>query len=326
MPIRFHCTNCSQLLGIASRKAGAEINCPKCGSVQTVPRENRVAAADASPAAPAVVPPAPPPGGGSGPSLADLVVYDDLPPEPGLVQASEAGDTATAIAVPQAMAVPVAPSAPRPDAEPGGRPVPSGMILYSRQTFYIQGFLFLILGIMAFGAGYFIGRGNATFDRQIAEEQASKQRVPVEGTLVYDTGAGRIAGDENAVIILLPEGKQPEATLSIQGIRPQDPPPRDNNRSVERIRSLGGAYGRADAQGNFYLVVPDQGRYHVLIISAHAARPGNDDIEEGDLVEMQRYFHLAKELVNRFKYRWTTEEIRIGFGAVAYSFGLDGKK
>ncbi|MBP3954990.1 hypothetical protein J8F10_06805 [Gemmata sp. G18] len=37
MPIRFRCTHCARLLGIATRKAGTETTCPHCGSAITVP-------------------------------------------------------------------------------------------------------------------------------------------------------------------------------------------------------------------------------------------------------------------------------------------------
>ena len=37
MPIRFRCTYCNRLLGIATRKAGTETMCPHCGYTITVP-------------------------------------------------------------------------------------------------------------------------------------------------------------------------------------------------------------------------------------------------------------------------------------------------
>lgn len=37
MPIRFRCTYCNRLLGIATRKAGMETTCPHCGYSITVP-------------------------------------------------------------------------------------------------------------------------------------------------------------------------------------------------------------------------------------------------------------------------------------------------
>jgi len=37
MPIRFRCSSCGQLLGIARRKAGSRVNCTKCGREVVVP-------------------------------------------------------------------------------------------------------------------------------------------------------------------------------------------------------------------------------------------------------------------------------------------------
>ena len=37
MPIRFRCSYCNRLLGIASRKAGTDTTCPHCGQAITVP-------------------------------------------------------------------------------------------------------------------------------------------------------------------------------------------------------------------------------------------------------------------------------------------------
>lgn len=78
MPIRFRCSHCNRLLGIARRKAGAETSCPHCGSLIRVPAaegENEadlnldeldeilkpVPAVVASSAAPVATRPSPPP-------------------------------------------------------------------------------------------------------------------------------------------------------------------------------------------------------------------------------------------------------------------------
>lgn len=37
MPIRFRCSSCNRLLGIARRKAGSETKCPHCGATIMVP-------------------------------------------------------------------------------------------------------------------------------------------------------------------------------------------------------------------------------------------------------------------------------------------------
>lgn len=44
MPIRFRCSYCNRLLGIATRKAGTQTTCPHCGNSITVPIPNEDAA------------------------------------------------------------------------------------------------------------------------------------------------------------------------------------------------------------------------------------------------------------------------------------------
>ena len=325
MPIRFHCNRCQQLLGISSRKAGSEIQCPKCGITQVVPSQEAAAAALAMTqfAKTDLVTD----------NAADLVVYDDQPsvietPRP-RSQESAAGRAAAPSAKQavgtrktSASAASVPPAAET--APPAGRPVPQGMILFPRRSYYVQGFLFVILAAAAFGAGYLIGRGDATVEKQIEQEQAVKERILIEGKLVYEPGAGQIAGDKGAVIVALPDEKYPQKTLPIQGIRPQDPPPAESQRTVRMIRQLGGAYARANVQGDFSMVVSQQGKYRLLIISSHASRPRGVKLDEFDLAEMEKYFELADHLVNRFKYRWELNEINIGSDEIEVNFGRDG--
>jgi phage FluMu protein Com len=52
MPIRFRCRHCNQLLGIARRKAGCEVECPRCKKHITVPNEERAATEQAANEAP----------------------------------------------------------------------------------------------------------------------------------------------------------------------------------------------------------------------------------------------------------------------------------
>ena len=55
MPIRFYCPFCDQLLGIASRKAGSPIVCPRCKGRVGVP----VPGAEGPPLVPSTADPAP---------------------------------------------------------------------------------------------------------------------------------------------------------------------------------------------------------------------------------------------------------------------------
>jgi len=358
------------MLGIASRKAGAEVQCPKCGVSQIVPNEEAAAAALAMDqfAKTQLV----------DENTANLVVYDDEPsainiPRPRHTERSRTGDAEASIqqrdsrhppstqpatsgktatsakpatsaktanrstkqaARPEKTAASAAaPTSPpptigKPEPPAVGKPVPRGMILFPRRAYYVQGLLFLILAAASFGSGYFIGRGDATLEKQIALEQSSKQSVLLEGRLVYNPGTGQITGDHNAVILALPElprEELPAGKLPIDGIRPQDPPPPQTQRSVRMINELGGAYARANLEGNFFMQVPDQGKYYLLIISRNTERPQGTEIDELDLADMKKYFKLAEHLVGRYKYRWELREIDFGTDTIEENFGRDGQ-
>ena len=300
MAIRFHCKSCQQLLGISSRKAGSQIDCPTCGAAQTVPSEDTAnAAITMSESARAW----------EAAELASaVVIYDE---EPANRQP----------AVPSESPGPTQPPSSRIAPE---RPIPEGMILYPRRTLYVNGILFLVVGVVGFAAGYLMGRGDASEDLVRAREEASKQRVPVEGRLVYDSGTGKIAADAGAVVMVLPAGEFPEKRISTQGLRPQDPPPDDSQKSVRTITALGGVYGRADDTGAFSFVVPEQGNYRLLLISRHARRAPQSVIEEVDLDEMQKYFRGAARLVGRWKYRWSAEQFHTPT-EIQYNFGADSR-
>ena len=120
------------------------------------------------------------------------------------------------------------------------------------------------------------------------------------------------------------EGKIPQKKLSLRDIRPRDtmldPIPDPPPKNVRLIRELGGQYARADARGEFDMLLPDQGTYRVLIISANARRPEGATFDEIDAEEIGEYFDLVEEQIGRQQYRWTKEEINIGFNAIEIEF------
>src|SRR5215831_13122157 len=98
MPIRFRCAYCNQLMGIARRKAGTVVRCPRCAGQVIVP-DPGPEAVDAPPAPgesngpgaepprpvpsvpsapPLVPPPAPPPGTSPGPVLFEQSDFEKL--------------------------------------------------------------------------------------------------------------------------------------------------------------------------------------------------------------------------------------------------------
>jgi hypothetical protein len=371
MPIRFRCQRCHQLLGIASRKAGSHITCPRCGLAQAVPGKGETAetgsesrsddtsdmihiAADSASAGQAVV-------AGSLPHDSSGEDIPDLAAVPSMAAASRGETAPTAPAPPSASAghgagasapIPLPPAAPATSdpapssISPGpahraprpptversdrGVPVPSDMILFPRRVLYVQAVLYVVLAAAFLGLGYFIGRGDIREERQAEKHKREQQTIYVDGKVVYNPGTGRIAGDEGAVVIVLP-AEYSGRRLSVNGMRPGDPLPQESHETLDALKNLGGAYTRADASGAFSLLVPDRGKYRVLIISRHANRPKDQPVDEVDLNQMDKYFGdgqrgMAEELIHQSKYSWKTEEIAIGFKGIFVDFGLDGQK
>ncbi len=305
MAIRFPCRACKQLLGIASRKVGTEIECPKCGQSQVVPTKEQAAALTSQADREEDLPQ----------ENGRIVVYDEEPiPPPETPEAGAVSGEQPSLVDEAAAALPVETL----------RPLPPGMILYTRGTLYWQAVLIAVVGAAGFASGYFVGRGDAVYEERTAAAEAAKVPVIVEGKLLYRPDELSIAGDEDAVVIALPAGREPDRTFTSIGIRPRDPAPRESERTLRAIAELGGAYARADEAGDFWLQVPDQGEYYFLLVSRHADRPKDAPLEELDADEMRAYFTSPADLVGRSKYRWTLESAAPGMARIEWDFGRDG--
>jgi hypothetical protein len=292
MAVQFPCQKCQQPLSIASRKSGTRTECPECGHEQTVPGEEAAAAALAMSRLAEADRSGQRPGGMIG-LVDDRVVAETD-------SANEADD------VPEAAG--------------------EELVLFKRHTLYVQAALLILGPMLAFVAGYFVGRGGGApgKSRPVMEPAAQEQEeVLMQGKLLWEPSVGEKAGDEGAVVIAIPRGNLPESTLSYRGLRPTDPPPEHQHRSVLAIEALGGLYARADASGEFPLVFDAPGWYHVLLISRHAARGDDVEIDGVEREEMREYFLQVENLIGRYKYRWSLEEIVANGPPIEHNFGLD---
>jgi hypothetical protein len=134
MPVRFLCPACHQLLSIASRKVGSEVDCPKCRSTIVVPDP-----------------------------------LDEQTPEPsnpfehaGLEQvlsAISARETPASKTAPPTDSLRAAPLLHQPTTN---LPTTSGddsFVVISRRVLYLQAALLAVVAIVAFFCGYLIGSG-----------------------------------------------------------------------------------------------------------------------------------------------------------------------
>ena len=145
MPIRFRCSHCNQLMGIARRKAGMQVQCPTCHAQVVVPKSD------------AAEPPESPPlptGGGPAPlfersdfeaflqnPLAEKPVAPSVPPP-------------TPPAAPFATDIPPSPSFSMP---PGPLHAhPPGLLLSPTQATWLTVLVILLIAL-AFGAGLLVG-------------------------------------------------------------------------------------------------------------------------------------------------------------------------
>lgn len=137
MPIRFRCRHCSQLMGIARRKAGTMVSCPTCRAQVLVPQEDE----EVHP---------PPLGGAAAPPIferSDFEAFLENPPaEP---TPAPPAHTSPFEAVPSAPSLP--PSSPSVRVPPS-----AGLILSPTQATWLTVAVILLVAL-AFGAGLLVG-------------------------------------------------------------------------------------------------------------------------------------------------------------------------
>ena len=131
MPVRFLCPVCHQLLSIATRKIGSEVDCPKCRSTILVPDPQQPARELANPFEQ----------GGVEQALASISSGATSAPGPSARPPKNS---------PSAAELLQRPAAQRPTSD-------DSLIVISRRTLYLQAVLLAIVAIVAFVCGYVIG-------------------------------------------------------------------------------------------------------------------------------------------------------------------------
>ncbi len=169
----------------------------------------------------------------------------------------------------------------------GGVAVDYRRLSIPRWVLYVQAVLIAVVAGLAFGSGYWMGKGT----QPPVEETppAKRDAVLIRGSAHYRNDRGLKTPDADAAIVIVPKDAIAEHKIDIKGLRPRDPAPTEKNPAIQAIELLDGAYARTDRIGKFSVVLRP-GEYWVLALSRHAARPASQPPKPDDLDLLGRYF------------------------------------
>jgi hypothetical protein len=339
MPIRFACPHCHQKLSVSSRKAGTSADCPRCKrklSIPTPPPQPEPAKTPPkeSPLSPPPEPPSKPASKFSPPIPQPTIAAASAPPaerfalpaqEAALAPEPPATETAVALAEPPPEESPAEAEdaiwTPDPAGYEGmelvydttesattsssGGAENTELVVIPRYVLYLQGGLIGVVALVAFAIGMLAGSAMLTQPPPPAAAQA----CVISGSVTYASGPRQLP-DEGAVIALLPQSQaRPDEKAPVAGLRPDDPTPGDTHRGIAILKSVGGGYARADANGRFQLQVPDRGRYLLLVVSNHSQLRSIEEIQTGDILKLGPYFDNAADLLGNHSYKLTPRSI-----------------
>ncbi len=205
-----------------------------------------------------------------------------------------------------------------------GQRQPGPVLLLTRKAVYAQAAVMAGMMLLAFLAGWLIGRGSQPKARTAPAEPAGEP-VALEGRVLYSLSPGQSLADERAVVIALPAGKKPAKKIAARGLRPADEDELNAAPSADALRALGGSIARVDESGQFQLVVPRPGNYWLLIISHLASRPDELAIAMSDVKELSGYFASPSELIGQQRYSLSSRRLSGAPPSMVQEFGPTDK-
>ena len=146
------------------------------------------------------------------------------------------------------------------------------------------------------------------FPTRISGQQAAGPCV-VTGKINYRDQQDSVTPDSGAVVILLPKDAKPDRQADPEGLHPDQGSPGEDNSGILAIREIGGAYGRANDQGQFKLSVTNSKQYYVLCISSKSGKQQDNKLPMKDSLQISSYFFPAEELIGASQYRWQVASI-----------------
>jgi hypothetical protein len=183
--------------------------------------------------------------------------------------------------------------------------------------------VFFALGVL-FGV-FLVSPDSLDTAKNLSKPSYSTQNdILVFGKLTYTDNNGRTQNDEGATVLFLPE-KAPDKRISPKGISVRDSMPTLAHPHFAQLIRIGGYYLRTDSQGEFLAKIGKAGKYHVLMISAHAERLPDSPIDETAKDVLKKFFTDPALLIAEAKSLLMEAEIQRGFPPLNQDFGASEK-
>lgn len=231
MAIRFQCPSCKGKLKVGDHKAGAKKNCPLCGFELVIPQVTEESKAVEE----------------STPGAADEDQFlDALVVDASQVRVDRAGSLRGPHRADAPLTIP-------------------------RRTVYAVGGLLVVIAAFFFVFGVLVGR--VTVQRDAASPRAAGPnitRTVVTGT-VHRRENNQREPDEGSVVIIIPEGLNPETQVEGSKLHP-DNFAGASQPEAQLLRTFGGDAVKVDAQGRFRATLPHGRRFQVLVVSKNVKR------------------------------------------------------
>lgn len=305
MAILFHCTHCKQFLRIASRKAGADVSCPHCAQLIKVPDTEEQLHGTKSVHLPE-------------PRIERKTSrFENTKFPPQKTEESDniemwlegfwSGDVHHVSAPP--IKDPFLPGDVLLDSvkDPEMRDILKdgvskelvSSVIFSR---FALCFVLLLIGfVLGIVCAPYLSPILSRISQNVTNntESNKKSKIIIETTANYQNFTGQTKCDAYSVAILLPVNSFPESPISVIGLRSTDRAAEKNKAAIE---AFGGFYQRANSLGSTTFLIPDPAEYHILIISAHAKRKIDSNIDAATLVTLSKYLINPEYLIGEYKY------------------------
>lgn len=188
-------------------------------------------------------------------------------------------------------------------------------IIVSRSRIRWYYLLLIVTAICFFCLGWLANRGQSVPTKPQNKPAEGTTPVLLAGQIRYGRPNGLPIPDGGAVVIVLPSHTTPERPIPIEGLRPWDSETAAGQVNRQRLAELGAGWVKVAEDGSYNVVLPQPGKYWVLMISRSLARRkatlelANRGIAELDLKQMSQYFERPGDLIGPQAYHWSLETI-----------------